>query len=75
MAIDWKSCAAVETVSGRLSGQPVIRGTRVQPEDLVVNRAGGAAWLIENFGVPAETVQTVLAFHDRHSMARAPNLA
>lgn len=72
MAIDRKACAAIETVPGKLSGRPVIRGTRVRPEDLVVNRSEGAAWLSENFGVPVETIHTVLAFHDRHSRARAP---
>ena len=40
MAIDWTACTAIETVPGKLSGSPVVRGTRVRPEDLVVNRDG-----------------------------------
>jgi uncharacterized protein (DUF433 family) len=68
MAIDWKDCAAIETVPDKLSGRPVIRGTRVRPQDLVINRAEEEAWLVENFAIPAERVRAVLAFHDRHAM-------
>ena len=55
--VNWKECAAVETVPGRLSGAPVIKGSRVRPEDLIVNRAEGQAWLAENYELPIETVR------------------
>ena len=75
MGIDWRECAAVETVPGKVSGAPVIRGTRVRPEDLVVNRSEGLPWLVENFGIPAETVRAVFAFYDQYKRARAPHPA
>ena len=64
--MNWKECAAVETVPGRVSGEPVIKGSRVRPDDLVVNRAEGEAWLAENYDLPIETVRDVLTFYDRH---------
>jgi len=67
--MDWKECAAVETVPGRVSGAPVIKGSRVRPDDLVVNRAEGEAWLAENFDLPVERVRDVLSFYDRHKPA------
>ncbi len=67
--INWKECAAVVTVPGRLSGAPVIKGSRVRPDDLIVNRAEGEAWLAENFELPLETVREVLRFYDRHKPA------
>lgn len=73
MQIDWQECAAIETVPDRLSGAPVICGTRVRPQDLLVNRAEGVPWLVENFGVPADTVREVFAYYDREKKrARAP---
>jgi uncharacterized protein (DUF433 family) len=67
--MDWKECAAVETVPGRVSGAPVIKGSRVRPGDLVVNRAEGEAWLAENYDLPVETVREVLNYYDRHKPA------
>jgi uncharacterized protein (DUF433 family) len=52
--INWKECAAVVIVPGRVSGAPVIMGSRVRPDDLIVNRAEGEAWLAKNFELPLE---------------------
>ena len=71
--IDWRECAEVEVVPGKLSGWPVIKGSRVRPEDLIVNRDEGLEWLAENHGLPLETVREVLAFYDRKK-ARSPAL-
>ena len=59
----------METVPGRVSGAPVIRGSRVRPGDLVVNLAEGEAWLAENYDLPVETVREVLNYYDRHKPA------
>lgn len=63
--MDWRGCPLVESLPGKLSGCPVIAGSRVRPDDLIVNRAEGAAWLTENYDLPLETVRAVLEFHDR----------
>lgn len=68
--VNWKECAAIETVPGKVSGAPVIKGSRVRPEDLIVNRAEGDAWLAENYELPIATVREVLNFYDRHQLKR-----
>ena len=67
--MNWEECAVVETVPGRVSGAPVIKGSRVRPGDLIVNRGEGEVWLAENYELPIETVREVLRFYDRHKPA------
>lgn len=33
--IDWTNCELVERVPGKVSGQPVVRGTRIMPGPVV----------------------------------------
>ena len=33
--IDWTNCDLVERVPGKMSGQPVVRGTRIMPGPVV----------------------------------------
>jgi uncharacterized protein (DUF433 family) len=33
--IDWTTCELIEQVPGKVSGQPVIKGTRVLPDAIV----------------------------------------
>jgi uncharacterized protein (DUF433 family) len=73
--IDWTECALIETVPGKRGGKPVIKGTRLTPEDLLINREQGVDWLVENHGgITPETVRAVFDFHDRHK-ARVPHPA
>lgn len=69
---DWRDCDAVEVVEGKVSGQPVIRHSRVRPDDLVENRDQGEDWLARNHGIPVQTVREVLTFWHRHHRG-APN--
>jgi uncharacterized protein (DUF433 family) len=72
--MNWTDCPVVEMVPGKLSGAPVIVHSRVRAEDLVANRAEGSEWLAENYGLPVDTVRTVLAFYER-SMGRVAHPA
>lgn len=73
--IDWTKCALIETVPGKRGGKPVIKGTRLTPEDLLTNREQGVDWLVENYGgITPETVWAVFDFYDRHK-ARVPHPA
>ena len=65
-------CAAIETVPGKMGGQPVVRGTRVRPKDLLVNRSEGLDWLSENFTIPVDTIREVFSFYDRQKSRKAP---
>jgi hypothetical protein len=38
----WEECDLVERVEGKMGGQLVIKGTRVQPEIIVENFEGGS---------------------------------
>lgn len=35
MEIDWTECELIERVPGKVSGRPVVRGTRIMPEAIV----------------------------------------
>jgi uncharacterized protein (DUF433 family) len=35
IAIDWMACELIEAVPGKVSGRPVVRGTRIMPEAIV----------------------------------------
>jgi uncharacterized protein (DUF433 family) len=35
IAIDWMACELIESVPGKVSGQPVVRGTRILPDAIV----------------------------------------
>ena len=59
--MDWMDCPLIERVPGKVSGAPIIKRSRVRPEDLVVNRAEGEEWLSYAYDLPVETVRGVLA--------------
>lgn len=33
--IDWTTCELIEQVPGKVSGQPIVRGTRILPDAIV----------------------------------------
>ena len=33
--IDWTTCELIEQIPGKVSGQPVVRGTRILPDAIV----------------------------------------
>jgi uncharacterized protein (DUF433 family) len=33
--IDWMACELIETVPGKVSGRPIVRGTRILPDAIV----------------------------------------
>jgi uncharacterized protein (DUF433 family) len=36
-SIDWTACELIEQVPGKVSGRPVVRGTRILPDPIVNN--------------------------------------
>lgn len=71
-AKDWTDCPLIERVPGKLGGAPVIRRSRVRPDDLLVNREEGEEWLADAYRLPPGTVRQVLAFYDQHQERLAP---
>ena len=35
LQIDWTACELIERVPGKVSGRPVVRGTRIMPDAIV----------------------------------------
>jgi uncharacterized protein (DUF433 family) len=33
--IDWLACELIESVPGKVSGRPIVRGTRIMPDPIV----------------------------------------
>ena len=34
-SIDWTACELIEQIPGKVSGRPIVRGTRIMPEGIV----------------------------------------
>lgn len=34
-AIDWTGCELIEQIPGKVSGRPIVRGTRIMPDGIV----------------------------------------
>ena len=41
MGIDWSQCPDVESLPGRCSGVPVVKGTRIPVQAIIDNFEGG----------------------------------
>ena len=62
--MDWKDCPLVEVVPGKVSGVPLLKGTRL-PADTVLNNyeAGSPVEEIsDNFDMPADVIREVLRY-------------
>jgi uncharacterized protein (DUF433 family) len=70
--MDWTDCPEIEQVPGRLSGLPVLKGSRVPPSDLLLNLDEGPEWLAEAHQLPLGQVKTVLAFYRQNQKQLAP---
>ncbi len=64
--MEWMECPVIERVPGKISGLPVLRKSRVRPEDVVANAGQGAEWIADAFDLPLDQVHTVLRFYAAH---------
>jgi len=65
--MDWSGCPLVEIVPGKVSGAPILKGTRLPADVIVENYAGGSPVeeIEENFGISQSDIRTILAYADR----------
>jgi uncharacterized protein (DUF433 family) len=65
--VDWSQCALVESVSDRLSGAPVLRGTRMPAQAIVDNYDDGMSpeQISEAFELPVSDVIAILEWRER----------
>lgn len=62
--VDWSQCTLVEVNLRKVSGAPILKGTRVQADSIVENYEGGSSVqeISENFSIPEPTIHALLAF-------------
>jgi len=69
--LDWSGCELVERIPGKVSGVPLLKGTRLPAATIVENAAGGVsvAEISDLFDVPEAKVRAVLDWHAAHRPA------
>jgi uncharacterized protein (DUF433 family) len=72
--MDWTGCELVERVEGKLSGRPVVRGTRILVDSIVRDFDLGAS--IEEIQIDyptrdTDTINQLIEFAHAHSRSAA----
>ncbi len=62
--MDWSDCPLVEVVPGKVSGVPILKGTRMPADAVLENYVGGspAEEIAENFEIPETSVRALLSY-------------
>jgi uncharacterized protein (DUF433 family) len=63
--MDWSECELVEVIPGKVSGRPIVKGTRIPADAIVSNFEAGSPVeeIQENYpSLPLATVEALLAF-------------
>jgi uncharacterized protein (DUF433 family) len=58
-SIDWTGCELVERVPGKVSGRPIVRGTRILPDSIVNSYDMGESIEDLHEGFPSLTVAQI----------------
>lgn len=73
--MDWTECREVEVVPGKMSGQPVVKGTRILAQTIVENFEGGSLIeeIHENYpSLPIDRIRKLIAFAQSHGAQPVP---
>jgi uncharacterized protein (DUF433 family) len=71
--INWTDCELVERVPGKVSGRPVVRGTRILADTIVQDAELGSSLeeIHENYpDLPVPEIQSLIAFARLHHIQR-----
>jgi uncharacterized protein (DUF433 family) len=71
--LDWSNCPLVEIDPLRVSGRPVVKGTRMAVEDIIANYEYGVSIreISAQFQIPATVIKELLSYVERrHALAR-----
>jgi uncharacterized protein (DUF433 family) len=62
--MDWSDCPIVEINPRKVSGAPILKGTRVQADSIVENFEDGSPVeeIAENFAIPESAIREILAY-------------
>ena len=72
--MDWTGCELVEVVEGKVSGVPLVKGTRIPADVIVSNFKAGSSVdeVAENYpGVSRQNIERLLAFSGAIQIRRA----
>ena len=68
--IDWTGCELVERIPGKVSGRPIVRGTRILADTIAQDAELGSPLdeIQENYpDLPLATIQRLISFAQTHS--------
>ena len=57
--IDWMACELIETVPGKVSGKPIVRGTRIMPDAIAGSYDLGESIEELHEGFPSLTIDQI----------------
>jgi uncharacterized protein (DUF433 family) len=72
--MDWTGCDVVEVIPGKVSGVPILKGSRVQADAVLENAESGESVddIAYNFDLNPEDIRKVLAYaSSRQTVKRA----
>jgi uncharacterized protein (DUF433 family) len=67
--MNWLECSEIEAVPGKMGGRPVIKGTRIEPDTIIVDEEHGRTPEQTRESYPTLSVETILkvrAFAHKH---------
>jgi uncharacterized protein (DUF433 family) len=73
--IDWAGCELVERIPGKVSGRPVVRGTRILADTIVQDAELGSPIeeIRENYpDLSLTAIQQLISFARSHRRQRVP---
>jgi uncharacterized protein (DUF433 family) len=72
--MDWLGCEVIEVVPGKVSGLPVIRGSRVPADQVLENHDAGESVedIAYNFDLKPNDVRAVLAYAAGRQLTSRP---
>lgn len=74
--IDWRECSDVECIPGKVSGQPIVVGTRILAQGVVDNAEDGLTpeFIAEEIflGLGVERARRIIEYAQQHKRAPHP---
>ncbi len=73
--IDWTECELVERIPGKVSGRPLVRGTRILADTIIQDAELGSPLeeIHENYpDLPVAVIQQLISFACAHHVQRVP---
>jgi uncharacterized protein (DUF433 family) len=73
--IDWTGCDLVERIPGKVSGRPIVRGTRILADTIVEDAELGSPLeeIHENYpDLSVTVIQQLISFAHSHRVQRTP---